>query len=176
VIAGFSSHTEVCATYAGEFSMSVRKRSQSVEPPLRFRPFLERHGHCRVRLRGEFRRQTRFAGKVEAIMTIKINDLMKLGAGFAGLVLAATLLVVAIPARAGVDDFDAAGTYKAKCVACHGAKAEKKFDATLSDDDMAQVVLKGKKPEKPPNMPAFEERGITADQAKALVAYMKSIK
>jgi mono/diheme cytochrome c family protein len=109
-------------------------------------------------------------------MRIKINDLMKLGAVFAGLVLAATLLVVAIPARAGVDDFDAAGTYKAKCVACHGAKAEKKFDATLSDDDMAQVVLKGKKPEKPPNMPAFEERGITADQAKALVAYMKSIK
>jgi hypothetical protein len=37
-------------------------------------------------------------------------------------------------------------------------------------------VLKGKKPEKPPNMPAFEERGITADQAKALVAYMKTLK
>jgi mono/diheme cytochrome c family protein len=90
--------------------------------------------------------------------------------------LAATFLVVTVPARAGADDFDAAGTYKAKCVACHGATAEKKFDATLADDDMLQAILKGKKPEKPPNMPAFEERGITPDQAKALVVYMKTFK
>ena len=109
-------------------------------------------------------------------MKIRINGLMKLGAAFASLLLAATFLVVSVPARAGADDFDAAGTYKAKCFACHGAKAEKKFDATLSDDELLQIVLKGKKPEKPPNMPAFEERGITADQAKALIAYMKSIK
>jgi len=40
---------------------------------------------------------------------------------------------------------------------------------------LIQTVLKGKKPEKPPNMPAFEER-ITADQAKALVGFMKSLK
>ena len=65
------------------------------------------------------------------------NDgLVKLGTAFAGLVLAATFLVVAVPARAGADDFDAAGTYKAKCFACHGAKAEKKFDATLSDGEL----------------------------------------
>ncbi|MDX6558931.1 MAG: Cytochrome oxidase, cbb3-type, subunit [Blastocatellia bacterium] len=109
-------------------------------------------------------------------MKITINGLIKLGTAFAGLTLAATFLLVAIPARAGADDFDAAGTYKAKCVACHGANAEKKFNATLADDELNQVVLKGKKPEKPPNMPAFEERGITADQAKALVAYMKTLK
>ena len=109
-------------------------------------------------------------------MKIRINGLVKMAAALASIALGATFLVVSVPARAGADDFDAAGTYKAKCVACHGAKAEKKFDATLSDDDMVQAVLKGKKPEKPPNMPAFEERGITADQAKALVAYMKSIK
>jgi mono/diheme cytochrome c family protein len=109
-------------------------------------------------------------------MKITINGLVKVGAALAGVVLAATLLVVAVPARAGADDFDAAGTYKAKCFACHGAKAEKKFDAVSSEDDMVQAVLKGKKPEKPPNMPAFEERGITADQAKALVGYMKSIR
>ena len=109
-------------------------------------------------------------------MKITINGLVKVGAALAGVVLAATLLVVAVPARAGADDFDAAGTYKAKCVACHGAAAEKKFDATLSDDDMVQAVLKGKKPEKPPNMPAFEERGITPDQAKALASYMKTLK
>jgi hypothetical protein len=37
-------------------------------------------------------------------------------------------------------------------------------------------VLKGKKAEKPPNMPGYEEKGIIEDQAKALLAYMKSIK
>ena len=109
-------------------------------------------------------------------MKMRINGLVKMASIVASLLLAATFLVVSVPARAGADDFDAAGTYKAKCFACHGAKAEKKFDAALSDDDMVQIVLKGKKPEKPPNMPAFEERGITADQAKAMVAYIKSIR
>jgi hypothetical protein len=37
-------------------------------------------------------------------------------------------------------------------------------------------VLKGKKGEKPPNMPGYEEKGINEDQAKALVAHMKSLK
>jgi len=109
-------------------------------------------------------------------MKITISSLMKLGIALAGVMLAASFVVVSVRARASADDFDAAGTYKAKCIACHGATAEKKFDAALSDDALAQAVLKGKKPEKPPNMPAFEERGITADQAKALVTYMKSIK
>ena len=108
-------------------------------------------------------------------MRITINGLMKLGAAFAGLVLGVTFLV-SVPARASADDFDAAGTFKAKCVACHGAKAEKKFDATMSDDDLLQAVLKGKKPEKPPNMPGYGEKGVTAEQAKSLVDYMKSIK
>ena len=74
------------------------------------------------------------------------------------------------------DDFDAAATYKAKCVACHGATAEKKFNATLSDAELVDAVLKGKKGEKPPNMPAYQEKGINEEQAKALVAYMKSLK
>jgi mono/diheme cytochrome c family protein len=79
-------------------------------------------------------------------------------------------------ARANQEQFDAAATYKAKCVACHGAAAEKKFDTTIADADLVQIVLKGKKPEKPPNMPAHGEKGITEDQAKALVAHMKSLK
>jgi mono/diheme cytochrome c family protein len=110
------------------------------------------------------------------MMKITINGLMKLGVAFAGIMLAASFVVVSVRARASADDFDAAGTYKAKCFACHGAKAEKKFDTTLSDDALVQAVLKGKKAEKPPNMPGFEDKGITADQAKALVDYMKSIK
>lgn len=109
-------------------------------------------------------------------MKMKHGGLMKLMVAIAGVMLAAAFVVVSVRARSSADDFDAAGTYKAKCTACHGAKAEKKFNATLSDDELLQAILKGKKPEKPPNMPAFEERGITGDQAKALVAYMKSIK
>ncbi len=108
-------------------------------------------------------------------MKITTNGLMKLGVAFASLMLAASFVVVSVRARASADDFDAAGTYKAKCFACHGAKAEKKWDSTHAEDQMLNSVLKGKKAEKPPNMPAFEERGVTPDQAKALIAYMKSI-
>jgi mono/diheme cytochrome c family protein len=84
-----------------------------------------------------------------------------------------------ISAAAGTEtaqEFDAAATYKAKCVACHGAAAEKKFDATVPDADLVQIVLKGKKGEKPPFMPGYEEKGINEEQAKALVAHMKSLK
>lgn len=109
-------------------------------------------------------------------MKMTINGLMKFGVAFAGVMLAASFVVVSVRARASADDFDAAATYKAKCFACHGAKAEKKWDSTRPDDQMADSILKGKKAEKPPNMPAFEEKGITPDQAKALIAYMKSIK
>jgi len=85
------------------------------------------------------------------------------------------LMIVSAGARS-TDDFDAATTYKAKCFACHGAKAEKKFDSARADEEHLQIILKGKKAEKPPNMPAFEEKGITAEQAKALLDYMKSLK
>jgi mono/diheme cytochrome c family protein len=74
------------------------------------------------------------------------------------------------------ETFDAAKTYTGKCVACHGPKAEKKFDTTKSDDEHVQIILKGKKAEKPPNMPGYEAKGITAEQAKALLDYMKSIR
>jgi len=72
--------------------------------------------------------------------------------------------------------FDATKTYKGKCLMCHGPKAEKKFDATKSDEEHVQIILKGKKVEKPPHMPAYETKGITAEQAKALLDYMKSIR
>lgn len=105
---------------------------------------------------------------------MKLNQMKKLGiAAFA----AATLMSVgllSVPARPVSED-DAGTTYKAKCVACHGAKAEKKFDAKLSEEEMAKTIMTGKKMEKPPNMPAYGEKGVTEDQAKALVAYMKSL-
>ena len=92
-----------------------------------------------------------------------------------GVMIVATLMLASVPARTAPQD-DAAALYKTKCAACHGATAEKKFDATKADADLIAIVLKGKKMEKPPNMPGFEEKGITADQATALVAFMKSLK
>ena len=69
-----------------------------------------------------------------------------------------------------------ADVYKTKCVACHGKKAEKKFDPALTDEQCIEAILKGKKPEKPPNMPAYGEKGVTADQAKALLEHMKQLR
>lgn len=90
--------------------------------------------------------------------------------------LVAGFALISAAARVNTEDFDAAATFKAKCVACHGAAAEKKFDATIADADLVQIILKGKKGEKPPFMPAYEEKGINEEQAKALVAHMKSLK
>lgn len=90
-------------------------------------------------------------------------------------ILGAGLLIFSPGTGATAQD-DAAALYKSKCAACHGANAEKKFDATMADEELIQIVLKGKKVEKPPNMPGYEEKGITAEQAKALVAFMKSQK
>jgi cytochrome c5 len=46
----------------------------------------------------------------------------------------------------------------------------------LTDEQYLEAILKGKKPEKPPNMPAYGEKGVTADQAKALLDYMKQLR
>lgn len=108
-------------------------------------------------------------------MKFSKGSLRRAAIALAGVVAITTLLLVSVPARTSSDE-DAASMFKSKCAMCHGQTAEKKFDAAKGDDELIQIVLKGKKPEKPPNMPAYEEKGITADQAKALVAFMKSQK
>jgi mono/diheme cytochrome c family protein len=92
----------------------------------------------------------------------------------AAIIVAAMLLIVSAPAR--TIEEDSAALYRAKCAACHGATAEKKFDATKPDAELVETILKGKKAEKPPNMPAYGDKGITEDQAKALAAYMKTLR
>ena len=97
---------------------------------------------------------------------------------FAALSLLGMLLLspASISTSAKADDFDAAGLYKVKCAMCHGPKAEKKFDATLPDGQLVAAIMTGKKGEKPPNMPEFQTKGVTAEQATALIAHMKSLK
>ena len=93
---------------------------------------------------------------------------------FLPLLWVALLSTTVVTTKAAGDDFDAAVVYKAKCAMCHGAKAEKKFDPALAEEQMIEAILKGK--DGTPKMPGFETKGINADQAKALVAYMKSLK
>jgi mono/diheme cytochrome c family protein len=92
--------------------------------------------------------------------------------------LMAIVLLTNEPVKAGaslaVDD--AAATFKAKCAMCHSPKAEKFYDPAKPEEEQIQAVLKGKKGEKPPYMPGFEAKGMTAEEAKVLVEYMKSLR
>jgi mono/diheme cytochrome c family protein len=98
----------------------------------------------------------------------------KIAATLIGVALVAVALLISVPARA--NDDDTAATYNTKCKMCHGATGEKKMDKTKADDALVQIVLDGKTAEKPPNMPAFKDKGLTPDQAKALVTYIKALK
>ncbi|CAN5530798.1 hypothetical protein BH10ACI2_BH10ACI2_07320 [soil metagenome] len=71
---------------------------------------------------------------------------------------------------------DPATSYKAKCAMCHTPTASKFFNPDVPEAQQVDAILKGKKAEKPPNMPGFEAKGMTADEAKALAAYMKTLK
>ena len=71
---------------------------------------------------------------------------------------------------------DPAAAYKAKCAMCHSPKAEKFYDPAMPEAQQIEAILKGKKGEKPPHMPAFEPKGMTADEAKALAVYMQELR
>jgi len=93
-----------------------------------------------------------------------------------GVLMLAPVLTPTATAMQEASAANAAEFYNAKCKMCHGAKAEKKFDAALPEDQMIEAVLKGKKVEKPPNMPEYGSKGVTAEQAKGLIDYMKQLK
>ena len=102
---------------------------------------------------------------------------MKPGVTTASVVMALVAgMIVIAPAQDAVQPSDTTAYYKSKCVMCHGKKAEKKFNTSLTDDQLVEVVLKGKKAEKPPHMPGYAEKGVSAEQAKALVDHMKQLK
>ena len=103
--------------------------------------------------------------------------LKKISIGLVALpLLGVTLLGAATrSSSAAVEEFDAAAVYKAKCAMCHGQKAEKKFDAAKADDVLEATILKGNDTVTP-KMPSYEAKGVTPEQAKALAAYMKTLK
>lgn len=96
--------------------------------------------------------------------------------GIAAVLIFIFVLFGIVRAQGEVQPSDPASYYKAKCVACHGPKAEKKFDTALPEDQLLDAILKGKKPEKPPNMPAYADKGVTPENAKALLEHMKQLK
>jgi len=71
---------------------------------------------------------------------------------------------------------DVAAQYKKTCAVCHKANAEKSFEPSKMDEVLVEIVLKGKKAEKPPHMPGYEEKGMTKEQAKLLVTYMRQLR
>ena len=100
---------------------------------------------------------------------MKIAHLKKTGIAVCVLTLFAMIFLVSGTAQTDVKFTDAASYYKdGKCVVCHGQKAEKKFDSDKKEEELAESILKGKKAEKPPNMPGYEAKGLTADQAAVL--------
>src|SRR5579872_7633331 len=77
---------------------------------------------------------------------------------------------------------DGAGLYKAKCAMCHGAdlagKPAAKIPSLLSDDakkasdaDLTEMIANGGKDKK--SMHAFANKGVTPDQVKMAISYIR---
>jgi cytochrome c6 len=95
----------------------------------------------------------------------------------------ALALFLVIPKLSWAAD-DAAGIYKAKCAACHGAdgagKPAAKIPSVVSDDakklsdaDLTDMIANGGKDKKP--MHAFSAKGLAPDQVKMVVAYVREM-
>jgi len=106
------------------------------------------------------------------INTMKIAALIAFAAAFAVIYAVKTEPTTVMAETGG----DPAVIYKAKCALCHGKKAEKGYKADMPEEEQVTAILKGKKATKPPHMPGFEKKGVTQEDAKALVTYMKGLK
>jgi mono/diheme cytochrome c family protein len=74
---------------------------------------------------------------------------------------------------------DGAAIYKTKCAACHGPAGEGKMGPALKGtsqtaDEIAAVVTKGAEGKKAPHGKPMS--GLTAEQAKAVADYVKTLK
>jgi len=106
-----------------------------------------------------------------------INRIKLIAIMFFALPLVALVVFNPMPVKVAANALDdPAAIFKTKCAACHSPKAEKFYDPTAPMDEQVQVIMKGKKGEKPPYMPGFEAKGMTEEDAKALAEYMKSLR
>lgn len=97
------------------------------------------------------------------------------------IVMIAFALFLIIPSLSWAAD-DGASIYKAKCAMCHGAdlggKPAAKAPSLVSDQckkatdaDLTDAIANGGKEKKP--MHAFANKGMTPDQVKMVVAYIR---
>jgi mono/diheme cytochrome c family protein len=97
------------------------------------------------------------------------------------IVMIAVALFLILPNLSWAAD-EGATIYKAKCAMCHGAdlagKPAAKAPSLVSDDakklsdaDLADMITNGGKDKKP--MHAFGNKGVTPDQVKMVVAYIR---
>jgi len=91
------------------------------------------------------------------------------------------LLIVTMTAAVAVPAFaaDGAATYKAKCAACHGPDGGGKVGpalkgTALSADDIVAMLTNGNDAKKAPHKKGIS--GLSADDAKAVADYVKSLK
>lgn len=103
-------------------------------------------------------------------------------AKFAAIISFLILIALVMVFRAETQSFageavqDAAASYKKNCAVCHSPKAEKFYDPNMLEEEQIEIIMKGKKMEKPPHMPGYEAKGMKTEEAKALVDYMKSLR
>ena len=86
------------------------------------------------------------------------------------------LLVVIVLAQGAKESFESAAYYKKNCEECHGAAAEKRFNPDSPESQMVDAILNGATAEGTKDMPAFSQKGVDEKRAKALIAYMRSIR
>ncbi len=99
-----------------------------------------------------------------------------------------TILVVALALFMFSPSFswaeDGAALFKTKCAACHGADAAGKPAVKapslispeakkLTDEEITDAIANGGKDKKP--MHSFAKKGVTPEQIKALVSYIRTL-
>ena len=98
------------------------------------------------------------------------------------IIMIALALFLVLPNLSWAAD-DGASLYKTKCAACHGAdlagKPAAKIPSLVSDDakkasdaDLTDMIANGGKDKKA--MHAFSNKGVTPDQVKMVVAYIRA--
>jgi mono/diheme cytochrome c family protein len=91
------------------------------------------------------------------------------------------LLVLAVAVSVALPAFaqDGAATYRAKCAGCHGPEGQGKVGpalkgTSLTEAQIADLLTKGDDAKKAPHKKGLSS--LSADDAKAVAAYVKSLK
>jgi len=119
--------------------------------------------------------------KPHGTCTLKGKALMKITKLVVLIVMIAVALFLILPNLSWAAD-DGATLYKTKCAACHGAdlagKPAAKIPSLVSDDakkasdaDLTDMIANGGKDKKA--MHAFSNKGLSADQVKMVVSYIR---